>query len=165
MPAVALLVGALITYQAVRLWLADHRVHSETLESIESGVQLEPGNADAWDELGRFRQLDVTNGDAASSLEAYKRAVATDPHSATLRMNLASAYETAGDIPAAREQYAAALAAYPLSAEVQWNYGNFLLRQGEDDAGYAEIRSAVQRDRSRLPLAASRVWRASRDVN
>lgn len=165
MPAVALLACALISYQAVRLWLADHRIHSETLESIESGVRLEPGNADAWDELGRFRQLDFTSGDAAASLEAYKRAVATDPHSATLRMNLASAYESAGDVKAAREQYAAARAAYPLSAEVGWNYGNFLLRQDEEDEGYAQIRSAVQTDRSLLPLAASRVWRASRDVN
>src|ERR1700729_1139637 len=122
MPAVALLACAVVTYQAVRLWLADHRIHSETLESIESGVRLEPGNADAWDELGRFRQLDFTSGDAEASLAAYKRAVAAEPASAALPMNLASAYESAGDVRAAREQYAAARAEYPLSAEVSWNY-------------------------------------------
>ena len=80
-------------------------------------------------------------------------------------MNLAAAYEGEGDIAAARAQFAAAAAAYPLSAEVSWNYGNFLLRQGETDQGYAQIRKAVLSDRSLLPLASSRVWRASRDIN
>ena len=80
-------------------------------------------------------------------------------------MNLAAAYESAGDISEARAQFADASAAYPLSAEVDWNYGNFLLRQGQDAEGYAEIRKAIQSDRSLLTLAASRVWRASRDID
>ena len=165
LPAVALIVASLFTYSAVRLWIADHRIHVEKLESLESAVRLEPGNADAWDALGRFRQLDLNYADPAESLVAYQRAVEANPHSATLRMNLAAAYEGEGDIAAARAQFAAAAAAYPLSAEVSWNYGNFLLRQGETDEGYAQIRKAVLSDRSLLPLASSRVWRASRDIN
>jgi Tetratricopeptide repeat len=163
-PAVALFVSAVMIYHAVRFWLADYRVNTEKLASIESGLRLEPGDADGWDALGRFRQLDFTSADPAQSLAAYERAVAENPHSATLHMNLAAAYEAAGEIPKARAQFAAASAAYPLSAEVDWNYGNFLLRQDEDDAGYAEIRKAVQIDRTLLPLAASRVWRSSHDV-
>jgi tetratricopeptide (TPR) repeat protein len=165
MPAVALLAAAAMCYQAARFWMADRRVHTEQLSAIESGVHMEPGNAEAWDALGRFRQLDFNDADATESLAAYKRAVALNPNSATLHMNLAAAYESAGDIPNARAQFADASAAYPLSAEVNWNYGNFLLRQGQDAEGYAEIRKAIQSDRSLLTLAASRVWRASRDVD
>jgi hypothetical protein len=165
MPAVAVFAAAMVIYPASRVWLADHRIAEDTLESIESGVRLEPGNADAWDALGRFRQLDLNYADPAESLAAYQRAVAANPHSATLHMNLAAAYESAGEIAEARAQFAAAAAAYPRSAEVSWNYGNFLLRQGETDEGYAQIHRAVISDRSLLPLACSRVWRASRDVN
>ncbi len=165
LPAVALFVAFLFAYSAVRLWVADRRIHTDKLESIESGVRLEPGNAGAWDALGRFRQLDLNYADPSESLAAYKRAVETNPHSATLHMNLAAAFEGAGEIDQARAQFADAAAAYPLSAEVAWNYGNFLLRQGETDEGYAQIRKAVLSDRSLLPLASSRVWRASRDVN
>jgi tetratricopeptide (TPR) repeat protein len=80
-------------------------------------------------------------------------------------MNLAAAYEGSGNVAQAREQYALASAAYPLSAQVAWNYGNFLLRQGDNAEGYAQLRRAIDSDRSLLTLAASRVWRSSRDVN
>jgi tetratricopeptide (TPR) repeat protein len=165
MPAVALLAAAFICYQAVRFWIADHRVHTERLDALESAIRLEPGNADAWDALGRFRQLDFTDADPAESLAAYKQAVERNPHSAALHMNLAGAYEAAGDIANARAQFAEASAVYPLSAEVNWNYGNFLLRQGQDEEGYTQIHKAILSDRSLLTLAASRVWRASRDVD
>jgi tetratricopeptide (TPR) repeat protein len=165
LPLVAVLVGGAMTYQAVRLWIADHRLHSDRLEIIEKAATLEPGNADAWDTLGRYQQLDFSNSDPEKALESYKRAVLADPHSATFRMNLAAAYESAGEVPKARQEFEKAREAYPLSAEVAWNYGNFLLRQDQDAAGYAEIQKAVRIDRSLLTLAISRTWRSSRDVN
>src|SRR5271170_442990 len=71
----ALAAGALLSYQAVRVWLADHRIHSTRLEVIERGVALEPGNAAAWDLLGRHRQLDFANPDPIEALADYQRAV------------------------------------------------------------------------------------------
>ena len=161
----ALATGALLSYQAARLWLADHYIHSTSIQRIERGVALEPGNAAAWDLLGRHRQLDFTNADPVQVLSDYQRAVRDDPLSAIFWMNLAAAYEANGDVAGARHAFEQARSVYPLSAEVAWNYGNFLLRQDQDAAGYAEIRHAVQSDPRLLPLAISRVWRASRDVN
>jgi tetratricopeptide (TPR) repeat protein len=161
----ALAAGALISYQAGRLWLADHRIHSTRLEIIERGAALEPGNADAWDLLGRYRQLDFANADPQQELADYQRAVQDDPLNATFWMNLAGAYEENGDLSAAQSAFERARAVYPLSAEVAWNYGNFLLRQGKEAEGYAEIHHAVQSDPKLLTLATSRVWRSSRDVN
>jgi Tfp pilus assembly protein PilF len=161
----ALAAGALISYQATRLWLADYRIHSTRLEVIERGVVLEPGNAAAWDLLGRHRQLDFANADPLQVITDYQRAVQDDPLSANFCMNLAAAYEANGDLRGAQRAFEQARFVYPLSAEVAWNYGNFLLRQDQDAAGYAEIRHAVKSDPRLLPLAISRVWRASGDVN
>jgi tetratricopeptide (TPR) repeat protein len=165
LPGIALLIATVMIYHAARFWLADHRVHKDNLESIESGVHLEPGDADAWDTLGRFLQFSLEYSDPARSLAAYQNAVAANPHSSILHLNLAAAYEGAGKIEQARGQYVDASNVYPLSALVAWNYGNFLLRQGETAEGYAQIRKAILADRSLLTLASSRVWRASRDVN
>ncbi|MGD0307353.1 MAG: hypothetical protein ABSC71_21205, partial [Candidatus Acidiferrales bacterium] len=161
----AVLVAAVMIYHAVRFWLADHRVHKDNLASIESGVHLEPGDADAWDTLGRFLQLSLEYNDPVQSLAAYQHAVQANSHSSILHMNLAAAYEGAGEVDQARQQYVDASTVYPLSAQVAWNYGNFLLRQGDTAEGYAQIRRAILVDRSLLTLASSRVWRASRDVN
>jgi tetratricopeptide (TPR) repeat protein len=161
----ALAAGALLCYQAARLWLAYHRIHSTRLETIESGAALEPGDADAWDLLGRYRQLDFANADPQQELADYQRAVQDDPLSATFWMNLAGAYEANGDLSSAQNAFERARSVYPLSAEVAWNYGNFLLRHEKEAEGYAEIRHAVQSDPKLLALANSRVWRSSHDVN
>jgi len=161
----ALVAGALLSYQAATLWLAYHRTHSNRLEIIERGAALEPGNAEAWDLLGRHRQLDFVNADPLQELADYQRAVQDDPLSATYWMNLAGAYEANGDLGSAQNAFERARSVYPLSAEVAWNYGNFLLRQGKEEEGYAEIHHAVQSDPKLLTLAVSRVWRASRDVS
>jgi tetratricopeptide (TPR) repeat protein len=161
----ALAAGAFISYQAVRLWLADHRIHSSNLQAIESGAALEPGNADAWDVLGRHHQLDLANSDPSEATSSFQRAVQDDPLSANYWMNLARAYEDVGDLKQAETAFDRARAVYPLSADVAWNYGNFLLRQGKDEVGYAEIKNALESDPRLLTLAISRVWRSSRDVN
>jgi tetratricopeptide (TPR) repeat protein len=163
--AFALAASALLCYQAAKVWLADHRIHSTHLETIERGAALEPLNADAWDLLGRHRQLDFANADPQQALADYQRAVQDDPLSATLWMNLAGAYEASGDLVDAQRAFDRARDVYPLSAEVSWNYGNFLLRQDQAAAAYAEMRHAVQSDPRLARLAVSRVWRASRDVN
>lgn len=161
----ALAAGLLLSYQAIRLWLADHRIHSDRVDIIERGAALEPGNAEAWDTLGRYHQLDFADPDPARALSDYQMAIHDDPLSANYWMNLAGAYEAGGDISRAHDAFQHARDAYPLSAEVAWNYGNFLLRQDQDAAGYAQIHNAVQSDPRLLTLAISRVWRSSRDAN
>ncbi len=163
--AFALATSALLSYQAVRIWIADRLVHSTQLGAIARGAALEPGNAAAWDLLGRHRQLDLSNPDSIEALSYYKRAVQDDPLSAAFWMNLAGAYEANGDLTGAQNAFEQARSVYPLSAEVAWNYGNFLLRLGHDSSAYAEIRRAVQSDPRMATLAVSRVWRANHDVS
>ncbi len=163
--AVAVCLASFLIYQAGRLWIADRDTRSDTLARLERGAALEPGNADAWDALGRFRQLDFSNPDSAGALADYQRSVQANPLSAHHWMNLAEAYEANGDVAKARDAFQHAREVYPLSAEVAWNYGNFLLRQDQTTQGYAEIQHAVRSDPKLLTLAISRTWRSSRDIN
>lgn len=169
-PRVALLIGALavalfFSYQGIHLWIADHEINSERLSSIESGAALEPSNAEAWDILGRFRQLDFVSGDQTEAIKDFQRAIRDNRLSAYYWMNLAVAFEAAGSVSDARDAFEHAQSVYPLSAQVAWNYGNFLLREQRWDEGYAQIQLAVRADPLLLPLAISRTWRSNHDVD
>ena len=51
---VCFVVAAILIFQAIRIWVADYRVHSNRMEfQMERGAALEPENAFAWDRLGR----------------------------------------------------------------------------------------------------------------
>ncbi|MGA8144866.1 MAG: tetratricopeptide repeat protein [Candidatus Acidiferrales bacterium] len=162
---VCLTLAATISFQAVRIWLADYRVHTDRIDQMERGVSLEPGNAAAWDRLGRIRQTDFENPDPGGAVRDFQKAVQHDPLSADYWMDLAGAYESTGNVPLAREAFNRARAAYPASAQVAWIYGNFLLRQDETGEGFAQINQAARTDPSLVPLAISRTWHSSQDVN
>jgi tetratricopeptide (TPR) repeat protein len=163
--AVAFATAAVLTSQAGKLWLASHRVDSEKPDVVEQGAALVPGNAAAWDRLGRLRQWDFANPDLPGAIADYQRAIQADPRSAHYWMDVASAYEATGDDTRARDAFAHAKAVYPISAEVAFYYGNFLLRQQEYPEGYQELQRAVRTDRTLVPLAISRTWRSSEDVD
>ena len=163
--AVCLATAAILLAEAGRFWLASHRLGSGKLDRMERGATLMPGNAAAWDDLGRLRQWDFANPDIPGAIADFERAVATDPRSAHYWMDLAGAYEAAGDPARARDAFLHAKAVYPASAEVAFYFGNFLLRRQQYAEAYAELQFAVRTDPSLLPLAVSRTWRSSEDVN
>jgi hypothetical protein len=132
---------------------------------MERGAALEPENAAAWDRLGRARETDFVNPDPKRAVADFQKAVARVPLSAAYWMDLASAYESTGNIPLAREAFNRARAAYPASALVAWSYGNFLLRQGDDASGFAQINHAVQADPSLAMPAVSQAWHKTQDAN
>jgi tetratricopeptide (TPR) repeat protein len=162
---VSFVAAAILAYQAGVLWLANSRLESGSLATMERGAALTPGNAAAWDRLGRLRQWDFVNSDLPGAVADYKKAVEDDPRSAYFWMDLAGAYEAAGDAARAQDAYAQAKAVYPSSAEVAFHYGNFLLREEKYPEAYDELRRAVRTDPTLLPLAISRTWRSSEDVD
>lgn len=161
----SLAIAAVLIFQASELWLASHRLDSEKLEQMERGAALVPGDASAWDRLGRLRQWDFVNSDLPGAIADYQKAVRHDPRSAHYWMDLASAYEAAGDDARARDAFLQAKTVYPVSAEVAFHYGNFLLREQKYSEAYSELQQAVRTDPTLLPLAISRTWRSSEDVD
>lgn len=162
---VSFLTGAILTFQAIRIWLADYRVHSSQIDQMERGAALEPENAAAWDRLGRARETNLENLDPAGAVADFQNAVARVPLSAAYWIDLANGYEAIGNIPLAREAFTRARASYPASAVVAWGYGNFLLRQNDYDAGFAQIKQALQADSKLVPLAVSRVWHLNQNAD
>jgi tetratricopeptide (TPR) repeat protein len=162
---VAAVLAAALVYSSSRNALAAHFAGMETRQGQERAVQLEPGNPDAWFLLGRYWQYNIEEPDAKRAIAAYRNALSLDPHSANTWLDLAAAYESEGDSVAARDAFQQAKRVYPISAEVAWRYGNFLLRQNEIPAAFAEIRQSVSVDPKRAAEAVSRSWRIDPDIN
>jgi Tetratricopeptide repeat len=161
---VALILATTLSYSSIRNALATYYSGLETQAGYERAAQLEPGNPEHWFLLGRYWQYNLEDPDAQRALNAYRTSLSLDPRDASVWLDLATSYESQGDLPAAREAFLQAKRVYPASAEVSWRYGNFLLRQSELPAAFAEIRHAVSVDPKRAAEAFSRCWRVDPDI-
>src|ERR1700730_3723920 len=161
---VALILATTLAYFSVRNALAAYYSGFETRAGYEQATQLEPRNAENWFLLGRYWQYDLEEPDAQRAISAYRTSLSLDPRAAVVWLDLATAHESQGDLQAAREAYLQAKRVYPVSAEVSWRYGNFLLRQSELPAAFAEIRQAISVDPKRAAEAFSRCWRVAPEI-
>ena len=162
---VALVFAAGLSYSSIRNARAVHFAGLDTREGYARAAQLEPGNARYWYLLGRHAQYDLQDPDARRAIQAYRNALSFDPRSADTWLNLGTAYESEGDLASARDAFVQAKRVYPLSAEVSWRYGNFLLRRGELDPAFKEIRRAVEVDPKHAAEAFSRCFRVDPDID
>jgi tetratricopeptide (TPR) repeat protein len=160
----ALLLAVAVSYPAVQYWRADRWMNSSNFQDWEKAARLQPDNADYWDRLGRYRQLDFEHSDLAKAIEYYRLATQADPLQADYWLDLATTYENLGTAAEASAAFRKAKENYPLSSEVAWKYGNFLLRQGQMTQALAEIHRGVTGDPALVPLAASRAWHATGDM-
>jgi hypothetical protein len=161
----AFMLTAALSYSGIRNALAVQHAGSNTLKGYERATQLEPDDARNWYLLGRYWQFNLENSDTQRAIAAYQKALSYDPRSADEWMDLGSAYESEGNLDAARNAFLEAKRAYPLSPEVAWRYGNFLLRRGELDDAFAEIRHAVEVDPKRGAAAFALCMRIEPDIN
>jgi tetratricopeptide repeat protein len=163
--AFALACALFLSYFSIRNACAAHFAPMQTRTGLERAVQLEPGDARNWYLLGRYWQYNLEEQDDRRAIHAYLTALALNPLSANAWLDLATAYESKNDLASARDAFLQARKAYPLSPEVSWRYGNFLLRQGELEAAFPEIRRAVEIDPGFGAEAFSRCLRAEPDVD
>jgi len=161
----ALALAAALSYSGIRNTLAVHDAEVSTPQGYERAIQLEPDDARNWYLLGRHWQYNLEDPDVQRAIRAYQTALSFDAHSADTWLDLATAYESEGDISAARNAFLQARRAYALSPEVSWRYGNFLLRHGELDPAFAEIKHAVEADPKRGAAAVALVTRFEPDLN
>jgi Flp pilus assembly protein TadD len=163
--ALAFGVAGFLAYFSVRNAIAVHYADLQTRQGYERAIRMEPEDYRNWYLLGRYWQYNLEDTDAVRAIQAYTAALSLNPGSAEIWSDLATTYEAEGNIPAARDAFLHAKHAYPLSAEVAWRYGNFLLRQGEQDAAFLEMRRAVEEEPQRGAEALSRALRAEPDID
>src|SRR5258708_5452223 len=131
-----------LSYFGVRNAVATYDLNLDTRAGYERAAALEPPNARNWFLLGRSSLYDFEQPAPVLAVQSLRRAVALDPFSAEALLDLAQAYDGQGDTANASRAFLDAQRVYPLSADVAWSYGNFLLRQGQQDAAFREIRQA-----------------------
>lgn len=162
--ALALSLTLTLAFFSVRNARATNQAGLLTRAGYESAARLEPGNPENWYLLGRYWQYTFDEPDPDRAIGNFRRALALNPRYADAWLDLGTVYETEGNFPSARDAYLQARQAYPTSAEVAWRYGNFLLRQGQVQPAFAEIRRAVYADPKRSAEAFSRCWRVEPDL-
>src|SRR5438477_1710291 len=162
--AASFAVALVLSYFSIRNALATHYAGLQTPEAYERAVHLEPAKPQNWYLLGRYWQYNLEDPDAARAIHSYLSALSLNPGSSDTWLALATAYETEAEVIAARDAFLHAKKVYPLSAQVSWRYGNFLLRQGELEPAFTEMRLAVEADPQRAAEAFSRSLRAGSTI-
>src|SRR5580658_5825833 len=161
----ASMLAAAVSFSGVRNALAEYYSGRNTSEGYERATRLEPDDARNWYLLGRYWQYNIEDPNAQRAIRAYQTSLSFDVHSADTWLDLATAYESEGDTGAARNAFLQATRMYSLSPDVSWRYGNFLLRQGELDAAFTEIKHAVEADPKRGAAAFALGMRFEPDIN
>jgi Tetratricopeptide repeat len=162
--ALSITLAAMLTFFSIRTARAAYEAGLGTRAGFEAAVRLESSNPENWHVLGRYWQYTLDEPDPSRAINNFRRALSLNPRSADAWLDLGTVYESEGDSASARDAYIQAGKVYPASAAVAWRYGNFLLRQGDVNHAFAEIRRAVYADPTRSAEAFSRCWRVDPDV-
>jgi hypothetical protein len=163
--ALALLFVTGLSYFSIRSALAFHYANQGTLEGYVKATRLEPRDAENWRRLGDLWQLDLQDSDPQRAIQAYRTSLSLSPNSADAWLGLASVYEGQGKLDAARDALLNAKRSYPVSADVSWRYANFLLRIGERDSAFRELRQTLENEPQRTWEAFSLLQRFGSDTN
>jgi hypothetical protein len=161
----ALVLGAVVSYFAVRMAMGAIQGGGETGDQLHAATRWEPRNPEYWFRLGHYEQFNLEQPDPALALQSLQHATDLYPQYTDAWLDLATAHELDGDAATARQAYIRAKRSYPQSAEVSWRYGNFLLRVGDLPDAFSELRQAIQAEPSRAAAAFSRVYRADPNVD
>jgi Carbohydrate binding domain/Tetratricopeptide repeat len=133
------------------------------LADLQRAVQWQPGNADYRHRLGRYLFLVQRSPEAAA--EAYRDAVALDPHQARYWFDLAGAYQLLGNTEEQKAALERGLVADRTTPDLAWEAGNFYLVQGETDKALREFRVVMESDPTMSTAALKLCWRVKPDVD
>ena len=161
------IVGAIVC--ALALWAsanigfartdAMRALSSNDVASAERAVQLLPGDAEVHAARGVVLQRTENYSDACRELE---RAIQLRPRDYFLWMMLGVTRDLnddhTGGLAALRESVRLA----PSYAKPRWLIGNLLLRMGQTDEAFQQMRSAEERDAGLLPNTMDLAWGTSR---
>lgn len=163
-PAVAVvLLGALLmlTWSTGRRGLASfftaYAAQSLQLAPANTAVDLGSGNPDAH----YVRASILESSDLPGAINEYRLAAFARPQDYVLWLNLARACELNGDTACAVAAARQALPLAPDYAQPHYQLGNILLRAGQRDEAFRELRSAGGSNPTLMPGIIDLAWRLS----
>ena len=158
-----LLVLLLLIWSASRAGFAGllsaYAAKTTQLNAANGAVSLSPGDPETHYIRGAILEA---NDNLSTAISEYSQAVSLRPDDYVLWLALAHARElngdTAGAIAAARQ----ALPLAPYYAQPHWQLGNLLVRAGQQDEGFSELRLAGASNPTLLPAIIDLAWQLSR---
>lgn len=139
---------------------------SDSKEIAEFATQLAPNDPQSYYSLASMNERSFLPDDFAKALENYEKAVSVSPYDFRLWLALGKARERSGDDKGAEKALRKALELAPNYSEVHWILGNFLLRQGNEEEAFLQIRKAVEQDEKYANPAVVTVWQIfNGDIN
>ena len=94
----------------------------------------------------------------ADAVKELETAVTLRPEDYYLWMELGRASEDAGDLTRAESAFRQSVRLAPYYAQPRWLLGNLMLRNGEQDKGFAELRLATNSDEKLFPALTDLAW-------
>lgn len=156
---IAIIVVACLIYYTFK-WSIGSTIatQSENKEVAELAVEMSPNDPQGYFSLAVVNEKSFLPEEFAKALENYEKAVSVSPYDFRLWLALGKAREQSGDTVGAEKALRKSLELAPNYAEVHWMLGNFLLRQGNEEEAFLEIRKAVEQDEKYTNPAVVTVW-------
>lgn len=159
------LVAVWLSFFGVRTAIARYGSEGDDAKRLELAVRLESGSPVYWYTLGRYYQYNLEQPNSVLAEESFRKAITLNPLYTNAWLDLGTGYELEGKREEARQAFLRAKKSYPTSADVSWQYGNFLLREGDRGEAYKQLRRAIEADPQRAAMAFSRAYRANPNID
>lgn len=163
LPRIALLICCIVLSSAFIVfakWCFGNSISTQVSEVVlaEFAVRLAPSDPQSHYSLAVVNEKTFVQENIERSLSAYQRALSLSPRDFRLWLAAAKALERSGEVVIADQAFKRSLELAPNYAQVSWAYGNYLLRQGHNEAAFAEIRKAAESSSTYLQPAVSAGW-------
>jgi tetratricopeptide (TPR) repeat protein len=164
---VCILFAVVVTYFSVKVFLwcfaSSASINASVKEVGDLLVSISPADPQTHFARAAVYEKTFETDDLEIALHEYETAAALAPNNYLLWLSLGSTYGRVGDNVRAEAAFRRAKELAPNYSQVNWALGNFLLREGNDDEGYAELRKAVSGDPKYAASAASTALQFSDD--
>jgi hypothetical protein len=139
-------------------WQIAKAARAISVPAADKALRFSPANADAHLIRG---QLLEANGDLVSAIAEYKTAASLRPRDYVLWLMLARALELSGERQEAINAARLAIPLAPAYAQPHWQLGNMLLRAGQSDEAFAELKLAAASDSAFQQSVMDLAWQFS----
>jgi Flp pilus assembly protein TadD len=139
--------------------LSTYAARTNQPAAADAAATLSPGDPEGHYIRGAVLEA---NDELAKAISEYTRAVALRPDDYVLWLALAHAAELNGETDQAILAAKAAVPLAPFYAQPHWQLGNILVRAGQRDEGFKELRLAGASDPTLFPIIIDLAWQLSR---
>lgn len=138
--------------------LSTYAGRANRIDAANAAVSFAPGDPEGHYLRGAVLEA---NNDLTGAILEYDKAASLRPDDYVLWLSLARAREFNGDMPGALAAARQAVPLAPFYAQPHWQLGNLLVRAGQRDEGFKELRLAGASNPTLLPGIVEFAWQLS----